>query len=408
MTRTNKLALCLLTGVALTSVARAQNAPPNGPRNVDPRWHALVHATLIPRPGARIDDATVVVRGGRIVTVEAGGAPPKGARVWDCTGLTVHAGLIDPHVAIDADAPKDASGAHWNTKVMAQRDALQAKGLDAETTKTLRSMGFTAAAIAPKDGIFRGTAAVVLLDEKADTDGVAPVSVVAHRVYHSVALDRSGSGYPGSLMGIIALVRQTLSDAEWHAQCRAAYGTDPTRHEPPRANHALAALGSAATSQLPLLVHVSGSVEQLRANSIGREFQRKVILLGNGREYERLDELRQDGSPVILSLAFPEAPKIQSVAAMENTSLRDLVRWEQAPTNPRRVHAAGVHAMLSTDGLEKAQEFLANLKRALTAGLQREAALAMLTTNTAATLGISASVGSVEVGKLANLVSTLR
>ena len=81
----------------LTGLATAQDfAPERGLRHVDPRWHALVNATLIPEPGARVEDATVVVRDGVIVSVGAGDEPPAGARVWDCEGLTIYAGFVDP------------------------------------------------------------------------------------------------------------------------------------------------------------------------------------------------------------------------------------------------------------------------------------------------------------------------
>ena len=108
--------LCLVGGLA------AQAGPPNGPRVIDPRWHALRGATLIPAPGEKIDNATIVLRDGVIVSAGAGTEPPAGARVWDCSGLWVYAGLIEPYLPVDVPSPDtDAAHAHWNSNVMPQR-----------------------------------------------------------------------------------------------------------------------------------------------------------------------------------------------------------------------------------------------------------------------------------------------
>ncbi|HBS28564.1 MAG TPA: hypothetical protein DEB06_03730, partial [Phycisphaerales bacterium] len=184
------LSLALALGVMWSGAALAQPlAPANGPRLTDPAWHALVHATLVPEPGKKIEDATIVLRDGRIVSVQAGGTPPPGARVWDCTGLTVYAGLIEPFFEVDSPRP-DAKevGAHWNTMVMAQRNALDAEGIDAKARKALREMGYTSALASPKGGVFRGTAAFVSLADEPDPS--RPVaSVRIPKAFHTVAFE---------------------------------------------------------------------------------------------------------------------------------------------------------------------------------------------------------------------------
>jgi len=395
----------LLVGV---SAALAQPAPVNGPRQVDPRWHAIVNATLVPEPGRMIEDATIVIRDGIVRSVEAGGAPPRGARVHDAEGLWVYAGFIDPHVPVEAPAiPEDEPGAHWNDKVTPQRRALQGEGLDDKTRTALREMGFTAVAIAPKEGVFRGRAGVVSLDEPADVTSASTPPVIADGVYQEVAFESGGFGsgnYPGSQMGAIALIRQTLLDAQWRAENKRIADRHPDEHEPLEPSDALEALDPTDRAQPPLLFNVDDELEALRAIKIADEFDRDRIILGSGTEFRRLPALAEAGDPIIIPLEFPGAPDVASVGAIQAVELRELMSWEQAPTNPRRLREAGLRVALTTDKLEKRGSFMKNLRLAMAHGLTEEDALAMLTTEPARILGVEDRLGSVREGRLAHLI----
>ncbi len=123
----------------ICSASFAQPSPLNGPRPIDPGWHALVGATVIPAPGESIENATVVLRDGVIVSVSADADPPAGARVWDVAGLMIYPGLIDAHVPVEAPRPDaDLEGAHWNPVVMPQRSALDGAGLGESDRESLR------------------------------------------------------------------------------------------------------------------------------------------------------------------------------------------------------------------------------------------------------------------------------
>jgi imidazolonepropionase-like amidohydrolase len=455
-------ALCLAGTLRSTAAQPADplSPPANGPRRPAPGWHALVGATLHPRPGETVDRATVVIRDGLIAQVLApadDGAPapaPAGATAWDCSGLHVYAGLIDAFVEVDAPAPDaGAPGAHWNRRVTPQRSALDGPGLDSRTARSLREMGFTAAAISPRTGTFRGSGAVVSLAEVPDraSDGRPPVykAPAFHAVSFDTARGGGGSGrdptdrwdsYPDSQMGAIALIRQTLSDAGWLAA-----GGTPSRSAPAAAPVAdgvgaancLVALNGAA----PLLFDVGDELEVLRAAKIAREFGRPLIVVGGGTEFRRLEAIRADGPPLVVPLAFPEAPRVDSIGAAEEVGLRELMTWEQAPTNPRRLAAAGLTVALTTSkaapaagpgfagrrgtrppgtpvegGMAAAagagesradagrSRFRDNLRKAIRHGLSEDDALAMLTTNPARILGVADVLGTIEPGKVANLV----
>ncbi|MBL0921079.1 MAG: amidohydrolase family protein [Phycisphaerales bacterium] len=395
------LALAAVIGAAI-----AQPAPPNGPRPVDPRWHALTGATVTTRPGETIENATIVIRDGVIVSVGAGGAAPNGARVWDVSGLHVYPGLIDAHVPVDAPAPDaKAPGAHWNDRVIPQRSALSGPGLSDKDREAFRKLGFTAAAIAPKGGVFRGSGAVITLGD-SPSESEAGVDAVNSRAFHEVSFETRGFGdasYPGSQMGAIALIRQTLSDAQWRAEDVSSYAAHPGSRSRPMPADALDALRP-GVDQPPLLFDVSNELEALRAAKIAREFDRKAMLVGSGLEFRRLDAIKEAGVALIVPLNFPETPKVQTQAEIESVGLRELMTWEQAPTNPRRLDGAGVTVALTTDKLRKREDFMKNVRRAIEHGLPEDRALAMLTTVPARLLGVEDRLGEIAPGRIANLI----
>jgi len=405
------------TALVLTSAALAAtqpagdsplSAPPNGPRHEDPTWHALVGATVHVAPGQSLDGATVVIRAGRITDIlvpRAGGqapAPPRGARVWDYTGLHLYPGLIDPAVDVDAPTPDpDAPGTHWNAKVTPQRSALDGYGIDDKAATALRSMGFVAARISPKGGVFRGTSAVVSLAKAPGDSSEQKPPVYRRRVDHVLAFERAArgsggtdpnAGYPSSTMGAIALIRQTFLDADWQIAAREAGATI--------ARNAIDALDR----DHPLVFDVSNELDALRAIKIAREFDRPVVVLGSGSEYKRLDAIRDAHVPFIVPLRFPKKPQIDSIGAADAVSLGDMMAWEQAPTNPRRLDDAGVVVSLTTGKLTKGQKFRDNLRTAIKNGLGEDRALAMLTTNPAKLLGVDDSLGTIETGKIASIL----
>ncbi len=393
---------------AVAPTGFAQTGPTAGIRNAVPNWHALTGARVVSSPGDVLDNATVVIRDGVIMSVTANGAPPEGARVWDCSGLTIYPGLIESHLPVKAPAPDtDAAGLHWNAKVTPQRSALDGEGASEKDREKLRSMGFTAAAIAPDNGIIRGSAAVVLLDEpdSASASTQHP-TIVRDRVYQEIAFERGGFGrptaYPGSQMGAIALIRQSLLDADWHAEARSAQERNPAA-PPLMAANALDALGPRTAGDV-LLFNVDDEREALRGAKIAGEFDRDAIILGAGTELRRLDALVDQGLPIILPLNFPKKPKVDTIADQNAITLSELMLWEQAPTNARRLHEAGATLALTTDKGGKGANFMDNLRSAIEHGLPEDAALAMLTTTPAELLGVDDQLGQVAPGFLANLI----
>ena len=405
MNRTSLLALgigVIMLGVAALP-AHAQPEPVNGMRPADVRRDAIVGATVVPAPGELLEAATVVLRDGVIEAVGVGIAVPAEARVWSGEGLTVYPGLIDAAVLVTPETLPEAPGRHWNTHVHPELSMADQPPLAASVSKKLRSLGFTAAAVYPSRGIFRGSGTVVALAESAEHQ----------REYRShaamaVGFDRAGSwsrpATPGSLMGVIALVRQTMLDAQWHEACRAVYAKHPAGNEAPAPAVALEALEDVINRRQPVMFDVASELDLLRAGRIAKEFDLRAIMLGGGRELLRLDEVAGQRAAVIVPVKFPDPPDVTTLHRADGVSLRAMHLWEQAPTNARRLIAAGVPIALTTHRLDKRDAFPGAVRTAIRHGLSEADALAALTTGPAGILGLDHVLGTIEPGKAANLV----
>lgn len=460
------LGLVGLLGMGVAAFAQPSSRsplapPPNGPRKSEPGdgFIALKNATIHVRPGETIEKGTVVFRAGMIESVAAGDAVPVGAEPRDAAGMHIYAGFLEPYFEVDVPKPDpSAPGSHWNTSVTPQRNALDkgASGIATKDAETLRSMGFVAAAISPRGGIFRGSSALVSLAQLGTEPSDALPRVYADKVYQCVALDRAGedspgelpgqtpggpraprasergnwSSYPSSQMGSIALVRQTLSDADWQAaESDAAWRNgghpdlasalsnvssrvnlismgDPDKEIPERVRLAR-----------PMLFDADDELETLRSMKIASEFYRHADILGSGFEFRRVEAISNAakdgvGIPVrfIEPLNFPRTPRVSTIGEQEAAELRDLINWEQAPTNLRRMDAAGLTVALTTSKISERQggrrAFKENLSSAIKHGLKPDRALAMLTTNAAQILGASDRFGTIEKGKVASIILT--
>ncbi|MEM1423317.1 MAG: amidohydrolase family protein, partial [Planctomycetota bacterium] len=399
------LLLCALLALMVGSTGLAPREPVNGVARDALDHHAIVNATLIPEPGGLIEDATIVIRGGVIRSVRAGGEAPAGARVWDASGMLVHSAFIEPYLEVATPPIPDEAvgvGRHWNAKVMAERSALDAGVVPAGDADRLRGMGFAVAHIASDGGVFRGSSALVTLIP--DDGGTPPESrVLNERFGHVVALSSGGftaTGFPGSRMGVIALVRQTLSDADWYESAERAHASDAGSTPRPAPQDALVAL----RENLPWVFPVADELDFLRTSAIAREFARDAVIVGSGDEYRRLDAVVGEGRTMIVPLAFASAPGVSTEGQRVGASLRELMMWEQSPTNVRRLADAGARVVLTSSRLPDGQRFMPNLRKAIAHGLDRDRALAMLTTESAEVLGEGDRLGRVAPGFAANLV----
>lgn len=388
-----------------------QTRPVEGIREKPMRYLALTNLTVIPRPGQKLERATVILRGEHIEAVGVGIRIPPGATVRDCSGLWLYPAFVDPYVEVqlppstaDGEQPVEtppAEGAlHWNEAVRPERSLEERIELSAQRAEELRKMGFALLHVGSREGIFRGRSVLVLARAGKGADIVFRSNVAQWVGFRK---GRSRTPYPSSLMGAIALIRQTLSDAQWYRQAWEAYERFP--HQPrPEVNRSLQALSEDLRRGAPFVFEADNELTLLRATRVAQEFALSALFVGSGREYRRLPSLIPLRPRLILPLAFPEVPDVSTPERAVDVSLDELKHWDAAPQNPFWLDSAGVRFAFTSHGLSKAGDFFENLRRALRRGLSPEKALAALTLVPAEFLGVAEVVGTIEGGKLANLL----
>jgi len=390
----------LVTLVALAAPPPALAAAPD--------VHALTGVRIVIAPGEVIESGTIVLRDGLIEAVGEEVEPPPDARVWEHEGLTVYPGLIDaytdrpwPEEDPAAKAAPEARAASPNPLVHPERE-MAAFAADDATDARLREAGFTAAVVAPRGGLLRGRSVLLGLGE-------APVRdrILLPRVAQNVtvgATDERG-GYPSSLMGSVALTRGSFLQAAWYRQALATYRAHPAQRRPGY-DASLEALAPAAAGDEPVVFESEDLLGLLRSARLADELGLDPWLIGTGEEYRRpalVAELAgRLGAPVILPVAFPEAPEVGEDPV--DLDLETLRHWQAAPGNPAALRQAGVTIAVTSYRLDQPKELHARMARAIEAGLSPDDALASVTTVPAHLLGVEDRLGTIEPGKIANLV----
>jgi imidazolonepropionase-like amidohydrolase len=153
-----------------------------------------------------------------------------------------------------------------------------------------------------------------------------------------------------------------------------------------------------------VLLPANNSVQILRALRLADEWKFNAALFGGQQGYEVADAIAAKKIPVIVSLKWPERPKDADPEAEQ--TLRDLRFRDRAPGTPGAFVKHNVKFAFSSDGLSGPKEIFKNVKKALDAGLARDAALRAFTQDAAEILGLEDRLGTIETGRIANVVVT--
>ncbi len=402
------LAICTLCWIvcalatALVQAEEPDTAPDVGVRFQPPVSVFLKDAHVVVSADKELATASLLIGHGKILAVGDKLVPPSGAQVIDCQGKYLYPAFVDP--LVEFDAKQNASPtSYWNGNVTPERRMAESLQIDKSKLESLRKAGVGMVLAAPNSGIIKGQSCVL---STAD----APMNEVLHRsdVFQHIRLypNRGNSErYPTSPMGAVALARQAFLDADWYQRAQQAAAANELLPRPDT-SAALQALEPAIRARQTVVTDGTNELYALRGDRLAREFMLKLIIRGSGREYRQLAALAATGRTFIIPVNFPDAPKMNTEGDMLDTTLQTLMHWRLAPENPARLEQAEVDFVLTTDGLAKPTELLSKLRSAITAGLSEHKALSALTSEPAQLLGVEPLVGTLEVGKLANILVT--
>lgn len=387
-------------------IAQTPTFPVNGVQDERPDRVAFTNATIFTDATTSLEGATLLIRGGVIEAVGKTVKIPAGTRVIDLKGKRIYPSFVESYAAYGMpEVKREARGFRgtpqmdskkkgafgWNQAVLPEVRAAEVFTGNPQEAAELRKLGFGSAVTHSQDGIVRGTSALVALLDAKDQEALIKGPVSAH---YSYSKGSSTQDYPNSLMGSVALLRQTYYDAQWY---KSAKGKTET-------NLSLEAFNQ--NQSLPQVVEVTDKLGALRTAKMGKEFGVTYILRGSGDEYQRLPEIKATGLSFILPVNFPVAPDVEDPFDAGIVSLTEMKHWEMAPSNAALLSKEGIPFSLTTATLRNKSEFLANVRKAIAAGLEESAALAALTSVPARQMKIEDVVGTLKPGLLANFLIT--
>lgn len=398
--------LAIMLALCTSALTAQQTYPYNGVYDQRSGHFAFTGATVHVGPDRMVDNATLIIRKGKVVEVTAAGSVPAGAVEVKMDGKHIYPSFVEAYGSYGMPEAKRGGGGwgdppqtdsktpgafSWNQAMRSETEAAAMFKADAKAAKSLRDAGFGTVSTHHQDGISRGSAAVVSLADGKEND-----LILKRRSAHHLSFSKGSSrqNYPSSRMGTMALLRQAYHDAAWYK-----------KQNGEETNLSIEAWND--LQALPQIFDASGNwQDNLRADMIGDEFGKQYILLGGGDEYQRLQALKESGATFILPLKFPKTYDVADPFAADLINLGQLRHWERAPANMAAVAKAGIPFVITTHGHKKMSDFTAALRKAIKSGADAKVAFAALTTGPAELLGIGDMVGTLEKGKLASFFVT--
>jgi imidazolonepropionase-like amidohydrolase len=398
--------LCVLTFVCfVVSISAQQEAP---------FTYAITGARVVPVSSATLDDATVVFSGGVITAVGANVTVPPGAITIAGKGMTVYPGLIDMGSSAGLEAPaipradnpqttEDIERVKRETLMRAHLRAADYMNPSSAALAKAAETGITAILATPGSDGIRGQSALVLTSIGADLPQIGALAddrrgplVVRTPVALHVGIAGSpagGDAYPNSLMGNIAFNRQAFLDAQWYQQAKS-----------PTHSAALAAMQPALAGRMPVAFRASTSRDVLRALDMAKMFKLDPIITAARQVEDVTGEIKAANARVIYSLNFPT--RRVSLAPDADEPLSVLRDRANAPKGPSTLDKAGILFAFESAGLQESKDFLKNAQKTVANGLSKDAAIKALTMNAAIIAGASDRLGSLDKGKIANVIVT--
>ena len=391
----------------------------------EPPVFAISNARIVTVAGPPVEKGTIILRNGIIEAVGAGIAIPGDARVIDGTGMTVYPGLIDalsdagleetrpqtpPATTRPPGAPSPAApAAQQSTQSPDERQGLTPYRQAVEMInpahrkiEAARAAGITTALVAPRGGIFTGQGSLINLSG-GDLGRMVIKTPVAFHIQMASASGGFARDYPGSLMGIIAFVKQTLLDAGHYGTSWTIYNANPGSMRP-LYSRALDSLQPLIRRESRVVLSADDPTEIRRALDLAGQFKLDLILSGGAEAKGIAAVLKERNIPVLLSVKYPERDRDPDPEMKDE--LEVLRRRVEAPANAAALAKAGVKFAFQSGDMADPKDFIRNVGRAVEAGLNKDTALRALTLTPAEIFGVSDRLGSIEKNKTANLIVT--
>jgi len=402
------ISLAVICG-SFTSQAQEYFPKNDGVKTTNENYTVFKNATIHTHPESVIKNGTLVIQKGKIIEVGNSVTIPSNSVIIDLKGKHIYASFIDPFTSFGIKKPKKKGGSifapgtqpqwnasregyYWNDHIRPETNALTHFKYDPKKATEYVRQGFGVLNTHMPDGIVRGTGLLVALNNKG-TKGDRLLSEGSSQFLSFTKSNASKQVYPTSLMGAMALLRQVYHDATWYASGKAN-------------NKDLSLEAINRNKKLPQIFDAGSRINGFRADKVGDQFGIQYTLVGGGDEYARIEKVKATNARYIIPLDFPEAYDVSDPYATSLISLGDMRHWNQAPSNPSVLSKNAVSFSFTTHKIKKLADFTPRVLKAIEFGLDKQTALAALTTIPAKILGKSNLLGSLKKGAYANFLIT--
>lgn len=376
----------------------------NGIKTPNKGYTAFVNATIYANPTKIIKNGTLLIKDKKIVAVGLNIKLPKNTVQINVKGLYIYPSFIDLYSDFGITKPKrdknfslssqwnsKRDGYYWNDHIRPETNAVNFYKYDVKTAKALLKLGFGVVNTHVKDGIARGTSVLTSLDQNT-TNNTRIISQKAAQHFAFTKSVTSRQSYPTSLMGSIALLRQFFNDVNWYKN--------------QKNTNDISLDAQINNESLPLIFDANDKLNAIRVSKISKLFHLNAIIKGKGNEFERINEIKATNARYIIPLNFPKPYDVSNPYTANQIALSDLRFWNQAPANLAILAKNKVSFCLTTADLKAKKDFIPNLLKAIKYGLDKETALAALTTIPAKYLQKENVIGSLKKDAYANFLIT--
>jgi hypothetical protein len=388
------------------------------------RTYALTNVNIIQAPGRKVDMGTVVIKDGLIKAVGKGIAIPAEAIVIKADSMYIYAGFIDGMTRAGVNRPKEETRERVKDPgnptperagITPHQDVRFALNPADKPMEELRSLGFTTLQVVPYGNLLPGQAAIVLTSGKT-----ADQMLLLGRSSMYSELTGANGVYPGNLLGVMATWRDLYRKAVQAKSYEAMYASNRSGLERPVSDRNLEAFYPVIDQRQAVIFKTENLLDVNHVLTLKKDLGFQAVLADVKNGWPIINQIKGSGAKTFLSLDLPEEVKkddkkkdekkdatVSAAAQAEKDGLekRKAESIQSYAAQAGAFQKAGILFGFSSMSA-KTKDIPANLRRMIAAGLTEDAALAALTTNPAQLLGLSDRMGTVDNGKMANLVVT--
>ncbi len=424
-----------MIALLLPQIILAQDEKPIAPVG---RTYAITHVTIVQSPGRKIEQGIVVMKDGLITAVGKGVPIPAEAIVIKADSMYVYAGFIDglsrtgvtkPKEEKDKEKVKDPGNPPADRAgITPQNDVRDFLNPADKSVEDLRNLGFTTAQVVPYGNFLPGQSAIILLGGKSPDDMV----LVSKAALYS-ELTGAQNIYPTTIMAVMAKWRELYKNASQNKSYQSLYASNRSAASRPGSDRILEAFYPVIDQKMPVLFKSERVMETQRVFTLKNELNFSLMIADVKEGWPIINKIKSSGAKIFLSLDLPDDSKKED--KKEDKGGKKETKKDSVKVEPPKKDKPKTAFDLEKDALEKRKketialytsqpsEFIkagvpfgfsamsaktkdipANLRRMIAAGLTEDAALAALTTSPAQLLGLSDRMGTIDNGKMANLV----